>query len=140
MHSFDNFHQMDSTQNRQRVCIRIKFQNQFKYCDIGLADLTRDTFLVDGTKLQILFRYTCLFPIYIIHALCDVVTVASVVRESLTSANHELIIYDNYDAMIPFHVLKNVITTYMLQDGFHLKIVSVLRKRDLRRKIMYVFV
>lgn len=40
---------MDFDQN-EHVCIRVEFRHQIQYCDIRLDDLSRETFLEDGTK------------------------------------------------------------------------------------------
>lgn len=40
---------MNSKQN-DHVCIRVEFRRQLQYCDIRLDNLSRETFLKDGTN------------------------------------------------------------------------------------------
>lgn len=108
---FDRCGKMET--QHQKFCVAIKFNGVFQYCEIGLSNLTRDSFLNDGNHFDFIFEDYQSFS-------SQSFSVESVVPKVLS--NVELSIYDNRDALIPIHLLKGTIEARMAMKDFYLRI------------------
>lgn len=122
---------MDCKQS-QHVCVRIKFQNVFEYCEIGLTNLTRDSFLNDGRHIRFFSIATKLMQAH-----QSFLVVSLVPKVVSSSPNVDLSIYDHLGALIPINLLKKVITMRSREPEFHLKIS--LSKLDYNQPLAKVY-
>lgn len=51
---FDQCGEMEA--QHQQICVAIKFGSVFQYCEIGLTNLTRDSFLKDGNNFEFIYE------------------------------------------------------------------------------------